>query len=317
MIKFKILEKTPSCARDKTHHYCDYIELITLCDGDDGLSNSDIYDRFLEDDEVQGIGSEDGAESNEKWVAEIDTWFSELAARISAYGEGYPFEFRENRFLLKGNLNDHHFIYLGLLLCSSLRYIEKSSVFSSAFEYASLCAMKEYLPKLAEVHIFGVSSGNEGRYTGSLENKIRKLSEDTNYPVSSRPNTFRSRDNGDGGVDIVAWLPFDEDSNLDKKLLFIGQSASTMDWPSKQHSVDRLHTYLEIDTTSLTILYVPYDMRDCERNIQERTSVTTDILFDRHRMLKLLKPELLFSGELGVAFKQLIESAVEFEEGIL
>jgi len=34
-------------------------------------------------------------------------------------------------------------------------------------------------------------------------------------------------------------------------------------------------------------------------------------------MFKLLKPELLFSGELGVEFKQLIQSAVEFEEGIL
>jgi len=317
MIEFKILEKTPSCARDKTHHYCDYIELITLCDGDDGLSNSDIYDRFLEDEKVQEIGSEDGAESNETWMAEINTWFYELKVRTSAYGEGYPFEFRENRFLLKSNLNDHHYIYLGLLLCSSLKYIENSSVFSSAFEYASLCAMKEYLPELAEVHIFGVSSRNEGLYTGSLKNKIRKLSEDTNYPVSSRPNTFRTGDNGDGGVDIVAWLPFDEDINLDKKLLFIGQSASTMDWANKQHSVERLQIYLDIETTPLKTLYVPYDMRDCDRNIKEWTRVTTDILFDRHRMFKLIKPELLFSGELGVEFKQLIQSAVEFEEGIL
>jgi hypothetical protein len=120
MIEFKILEKTPSCARGKTHHYCDYIELITLCDGDDGLSNSDIYDRFLEDERIQETGSEDGAESNDAWVAEINAWFSELTVRTSAYGENYPFEFRESRFLLKDKLNDYHYIYLGLLLCSSL-----------------------------------------------------------------------------------------------------------------------------------------------------------------------------------------------------
>ncbi len=317
MIEFKILEKTPSCSRDKTHHYCDYIELITLCDGIDGISNSDIYDRFLEDEKIKKIGSEDGAESNENWVAEINSWFSELKARISAYGENYPYEFQENRFLLKDNLNDYQYIYLGLLLCSSLRYIENSSVFSSAFEFASLCAMQEYLPELAEVHIFGVSSRNEGRYTGSLKNKITKLSKDTNYPISSRPNIFKSVDNGDGGVDIVAWLPFYEDVNLDKKLLFIGQSASTMDWANKQHSGERLHAYLDIETKSLNTLYVPYDMRDYARNIKEWTRITTDILFDRHRMLKLLKPERLFSGELGLEFKQLIQSAVEFEEGIL
>ena len=58
MIKFKILEKTPSCAMDKTHHYCDYIELITLCNGVDGLSSSDIYVRFLEDEQIKEIGSE-------------------------------------------------------------------------------------------------------------------------------------------------------------------------------------------------------------------------------------------------------------------
>jgi hypothetical protein len=177
--------------------------------------------------------------------------------------------------------------------------------------------MKEFLPELAEVHIFGVSSGNEGRYTGSLEDKVRRLSKDTDYPVSSRPNTFSVGDNGDGGVDIVAWLPFDGDINLGKKLLFIGQSASTMNWPNKQHSVERLKIYLDIETTSLKTLYVPYDMRDYERNIKEWTLVTIDILFDRHRMFKLLKPEILFSGELGVKFKQLIQSAIKFEEGIL
>ncbi|MDO6720914.1 hypothetical protein Q4575_15985 [Psychrosphaera sp. 1_MG-2023] len=317
MIEFKILEKTPSCARDKTHHYCDYIELITLCDGVDGVSNSDIYDRFLEDSRIPEIGSEDGAQSNELWVAEIDNWFSELKVRQSAYGDNYPFEFEGNRFCLKSELNDSHFIYIGLLLCSSLRYIENSSVLSSAFEYASLCAMTEYLPALAEVHIFGVSSRNEGRYTGSLENKIRLLSEDTNYPISSRSNIFRPADNGDGGVDIIAWLPFNEDTNIDKKLLFIGQSASTMGWPSKQHSGERLRSYLDIETTSLNTLYVPFDMRDYERNIKEWTIVTTDILFDRHRMLNLLKPETIFSGELGLEFKQLIESAIAFEEDIV
>ncbi|WP_305832339.1 hypothetical protein [Photobacterium leiognathi] len=317
MIEFKILEKTPDCARDKTHHYCDYIELIALCSDEDGLSNSDIYDRFLDDGRISEIGSEDGAESNESWVAEIGNWFSELSARVIAYGDSYPFHFVEDRFALKQEIDDSHCVYLGLLLCSSLRYIENSSILSSAFEYASLCAMKSYLPNLAQVHIFGVSSRNQGLYVGSLESKIRLLSEHTNYPVSSRPNVFRNGDNGDGGIDIVAWLPFLEDSNLDKKLLFIGQSAATMDWARKQHSVERLHSYLDIETKTLNTLYVPFDMRDYDRNIREWTLVTTDILFDRQRMIKLLKPNELFSGELGGDFKEIIEAAVTYEEEMI
>ena len=57
-------------------------------------------------------------------------------------------------------------------------------------------------------------------------------------------------------------------------------------------------------------------MRDYDRNIREWTLVTTDILFDRQRMIKLLRPNELFSGELGVEFKGIIDSAVEYEEEI-
>ena len=316
MIEFKILDKTPSCARYKTHHYCDYIELVALCEGENGISNSDIYRRFYEDNRIQDIGTDEGAESNETWVGEIDSWLEELRFREVTYGDKYPFSFEEGRFMICQSLTEHQLVYLGLLLCSSLRYIENSSTFSSAFELASLFAMKEYLPQAAEVHTFGVSSGAD-RYSGSLENKMNRLSADLNCPVSSRPNIFRQRDNGDGGIDIVAWLPFDSDINLNKKLLFVGQSASTMDWPQKQGSVDRLSSYLDVDNTFLNVLFVPYDMRDIERNIQEWTLVTTDILFDRHRLLQLLNPDVMFSGNLGEEFKILIESAVEFEEDII
>lgn len=314
MIEFKSLEKTPECARDKTHHYCDYIELITLCSDEDGISSFDIYDRFQEDGRISSIGTEDGAESNESWVAEIGNWFVELEVRSRSYGNCYPFEFKNSRFVLRADLDDYHLMYLGLLLCSSLRYISNSSVLSSAFEYASLCAMERYLPEVAEVHIFGVSSGNSGKYVGSLENKIRLLSDDIKYPISSRPNVFRAGDNGDGGIDIIAWVPFLDDVNLDKKLFFVGQSAATMEWAKKQHSVERVKSYLDIEHTLLNCLYVPFDMRDNDRNICEWTIVTTDVLFDRHRMLKLIKPVELFSGSLGGNFKDLILSAVDFEE---
>lgn len=314
MIEFKNLERTPSFARDKTHYYCDYIELIALCSDYDGLSNSDVYDRYLEDGKIEDIGSDEGAASNERWVSLIDNWFSELKARLVAYGDYYPFYFNGSRFAFKEELTDKHLMYIGFLLCSSLKYIEKKSLFSSAFEFASLCAMKAYLPKIAEVHTFGVSSKNTGRYVGSLEKKIRLLSQDTRYPISSRPNVFRNGDNGDAGIDIISWLPFYEDINLDKKLLLVGQSASTVEWAQKQHSVDRINSYLDIETKVLSVLFVPFDMRDYERNINEWTLVTTDILFDRLRMLKLIAPEMLFSGELGIEFKSAIRSAIEYVE---
>lgn len=316
MIEFRILEKTPTCAKDKTHYYCDYMELIALTAGADGISSSDIYDRYLEDQRINEIGSQVGAETNEAWMSDIENWFLEISSRIEAYGNKYPFIYSEGRLIICSALSENQLMYIGLLLCSSLRYIENTSIFSSAFEYASLCAMKKYLPTNAEVHIFGVSS-HAPRYTGSLKDKIELLSRDICFPVSSRPNVFRDMDNGDGGIDIIAWLPFQQDINLDKKLLFVGQSAATMDWGRKQSSVDRLKTYLDIETSLLNVLYVPFDMRDVDRNIKEWTLVTTDILFDRHRLLELLEPRELFSGTIGESFKEIIESAVSYEEDIV
>lgn len=317
MIEFNKLDKTPNCAKDKTHHYCDYVELIALVNGSDGVSNSDIYDRFLEDDRIASIGSELGAEVNESWVSSIDTWITEIRSRIIAYEECYPFLFCDGRIVRKAELTERNHIYIGLLLCSCLRNFDNTSILSSSFEYASFCAMKKYLPNIAEVHIFGVSSGTVGRYTGSLEIKMRKLAGDTGYNLKSRPNLFRRVDNGDGGADIVAWVPFNNDSNMDKKLFFIGQSASTMAWPDKQHSGERIKSYLDIENTVLNVLYVPYDMRDYDRNIQEWGQVTTDILFDRQRMINLLDPEDLFSGNIGQQFKSVIEYAASYSEGIV
>lgn len=317
MIEFKLLERTPTHAQDKSHHFCDYIELIVLCDSDDGISVSDVYDRFLEDDRIQEIGSDDGAECNEKWIYRIESWFSEVKSRTIAYGDHYPFEFLDKRIKLKENLNENHLVYLGLLLCSSLTYLEKTDIFTSAFEYISFCATKNYLPRIAEVHIFGVSSKNNHRYTGSLENKIKKFAKDINETVSTKPNVFRDRDNGDGGLDIVAWLPFDSDTNLDKKQLLVGQSASGLNWKDKQGSVDRLKNYLHLTTTPLNVLYVPFDFRDSGRQFSENFLITSDLVFDRHRLIKLLNPEMVFSGELGNKFKLCIQAAIDFEESIV
>lgn len=317
MIEFYNLEKTPNCARDKTHYYCDYVELLALINGIDGVSNSDVYDRFLEDDKISDIGSLRGSEQNESWVSEIDRWFGEIEARSVAYGDSYPFFLDDRRVVRKSNISDFQKIYVGLLLCSSMRNISNSSILSSAFEYASFCAMKNYLPPLSEVHLFGVSSGVISRYSGSLESKIKKLSEDTGYRVSSRKNLFRRIDNGDGGADIVAWIPFGNDINRDKKLFFVGQSASTMRWPEKQLSGARLKTYLDIENTVMNVLYVPYDMRDYDRDFKESGQITTDILFDRHRMINLLTPDDLFSNDTGVEFKAAIDFALDFEEDIV
>ncbi|WP_417690247.1 hypothetical protein [Pseudidiomarina sp.] len=317
MIEFKQLEIPPQCARDRTHHYCDYIELLVLNSDIDGLSTADIYDRFLEDERIPAIGSVEGAGSIDAWSSEIDSWFAELKSREHAYGTYYPFTFHDNRVVLKRELTDYQLVYLGLLLCSSLRYIVDRSKLSSIFEFLSKCAMRQYLPNIAEVHIFGVSSKGEVDYKGSLEDKVRQLAKDMKYEVTSNKKAFRRHDNGDGGVDIIAWVPFEDDINLDKKLIFVGQSAATMDWFPKQHSGRRLKSFLDIEHEIILSFYVPFDMRDASREFQDWSSITTDVMFDRYRLIRLLDPATVFSGPLGEQFKAIIHDAIQFEEDIV
>ncbi|WP_119394088.1 hypothetical protein [Salinibius halmophilus] len=317
MIEFKNLDKPPRCSRENTHYYCDYVELMALLDGGDGVGVSEVYDRFYEDEQIGEIGSEGGAASNEYWVSLIEDWFVEINSRVEAYATFYPFERKNNRLVLKAELIEENYLYISFLLCSLLRYIDGTSRLAGAFEYASYFAMKGYLPGFAESYPFGVSNGNSNRYTGNLENKIRRLGDDLGYSVSQKANVFRRRDNGDGGIDIVAWIPFLNDVNKDKKIVFVGQSAATLDWPNKQGSVSRINSFLHIDNNVVNTLFVPFDMRDSDRNICEWNQVTTDLLFDRVRMLSLIPVNEFFETEVGREMKEFALSAASFEEDLV
>ncbi|XQF94090.1 hypothetical protein ACOBV9_22410 (plasmid) [Pseudoalteromonas espejiana] len=116
MIDFKPLEVTPKQAFSKSHYYCDYIELLALLDCDDGVSQSDIYDRFYDDSVIEDIGTEDGSETNEIWNHRIQNWFTEIESRAFFYSDFYPFEFQNGRLKKRADLSDRRLTYIGLLL---------------------------------------------------------------------------------------------------------------------------------------------------------------------------------------------------------
>ena len=317
MIEFKSLNNLPDTALSKSHYYCDYIELIVLCDSDDGVAVNDIYDRFLEGERISDIGSEDGAISNEKWNSRIQCWFDQLVTRGESYGDDYPFEFIDGRISLKNDMNDRQKLYLGLLLCSLLSYIENSATFTSVFEKISCEATKSYLPAGAEVHVFGKSSATDTKYQGTLMNKVRELATDLSVKVTCSDDDFRKYDNGDGGVDVVAWVPFSNDTNLERKQIFLGQSASGKNWNTKQGSVDRMFNYLNLPRNVQNLLFVPFDFRDENRNFSEKGEITSELIFDRHRLMNLIDPDVIFNDDLGVLFQSKINASIDFEEDIV
>ncbi|HHH2114901.1 TPA: hypothetical protein ACPZUT_000231 [Yersinia enterocolitica] len=318
MIEFKSLSSTPNETLCNSHYYCDYIELLALVDCDDGVAISDIYDRFLEDEKITDIGTENNGRTSEIWSSRINSWFAEVSSRAANYGDYYPFVFDGIRIKKKGSIADIHHIYICLLLCSLLKYLEGYHQVTTIFEKLSYYALKNYLPDSAEVHIFGVSSDRSSKYIGSLEDKFTLLARDLGLTRSLRANIFRPGDNGDGGVDIVAWIPFRGDLNLEHKQIFLGQSASGKNWSSKQASVARVKNYLaDLPDNTQNILFVPFDFRDSDRNFCQNDEITASIIFDRHRMIKLIDLNDMYNDVLNDSFQEVISCALAFEEDII
>lgn len=319
MINFKPLTVTPDEAMHNSHYFCDYIELLALTDCDDGIRITGIYDRFLEDNKIEGIGSSNGSQNVEEWNTKINNWFSEIECRKNHYQEYYPFLLTENKLMLKQNLNECNRLYIFFLLCSSFSYIQNYNCLSTVFEKLSCLVFKKYLPNIAEVYNFGASTTQNERYNGSLQQKFSLLAQDLKLKLSDAPNIFNHKNNGDGGVDIVAWIPFRDDLNLDRKQIFVGQSACGKNWVNKQASVDRVKNYLiDLPNNCQNVLFIPYDIRDFQRNFVHRGELTSSIVFDRYRMLKLIDYQNIQTDPIiGPLYCSIMESALAYKEDIV
>lgn len=327
-LELRSINTPPDLTYSKSHYYCDYIELVALFGSDDLVSHQDIYVRFYDSGVINEesleygvseawVGSENASEYVQRWNDRILNWFNILNSRSLHYGDNYPFNVEHGTIQLKNDLTDKCKIYLGLLLASNLSYHNKRPLFTSIFEEISRIALQSYLGERAQVFCFGVSQLSNPRYTGSLQSKMSTLANDINHELTRQTHIFREGDNGDGGVDVVAWLPYPGDINISRKQLFLGQSATGKNWPTKQGSVVRIKNYINIPDNTQNVLFVPYDLRDNERLFEEDGEITACLVFDRLRIISLVNEVAIWSSEKGADFRETIEEAILFEDDLV
>lgn len=191
----------PDYPMNEANYYVDFIELLALFSGKDGIAYGDINDRFFgEPDE------NNSSEQNDINESFIDGLFLLIEERIVQYGDLYPFMIvNEYTFVLKDEISYNQKIYLFLLLSSSLDIFKSFiSELTSDFESLSHNAIQHFLPK-AIIKSFGKNS----EYTGTAIEKIKKLAEDIGLPIKdSNFNCIGSRNVQERGLDVVGWLPF-------------------------------------------------------------------------------------------------------------
>lgn len=335
---YKRLQIKPNHRHYIHHHWADYAEFLCLANIDGEISKSDLIDRLSERErdlaegnssdiqEILDLEGESAPEPTERcrvdevWTERVNSWFSVLQFRVEAYKDFYPFRIEENELFVEFDTNNlYHKYYIYCLSCSNLYLFEPElrNKLTAIFELISVQVIKNMLPETAIVRLFGSNSLNDdpefGKTVKCLD-KIKNLAKLLNERIGRDVNevNFPDKNFGDEGLDIVAWLPTND--NLQSRLLFFAQCACTTKWVTKQSDSSYEAWGNKINFTSYpsNIVMIPFCYRNERGNWFKISDIRKCFLIDRLRMLSYLREADRIIDDVQV----FIDSIVSYKEPI-
>ncbi|CAH1526350.1 conserved hypothetical protein [Vibrio harveyi] len=286
-------------AFSELNYHCDFVEINALARGQQGIDED--YTETL---------------YPTKTTDELSNLFSLLESRADWYGNSYPFDVNasEMKISLKAHIEDIHKLYIFFLMCScNTKIVREGNILESDFEHISTLVLKAYLPTHAQVHHFGKSSYTDDRYTGLLTNKLDTLAQDLKCQTAYVAEDFADSDTGDGGLDVVAWVPFPEDNlNFMNIQVYLGQCAIGKDWVGKQTDVEKMKNNIHFPLGTVSVMFVPHDLRKEDGHFK-RNRIRTHLMFDRFRLMNLVDAETLAQMRNFSTFNQVI-SRLNFDD---
>ena len=285
------------------HHWEDWVELCCIANMDGQVDISSIADRLREeretrneddieiDDSDESPAEVDQAAKQDKQYFQVKEWFISLATRERLLGKNYPFALNpeNSKLQLKTKLNPVQRLYVALLMMSNLHYFSSSqSDLTSSFETIGVEVFRWLLPPHADVHRFGKGSDNKGRYKGHIWKKIKQLADDLSCETNCKQEDFAPNDNGDAGLDLVGWVPWED--SAPGRLLLLGQCACTPEWAKKQDEASgkRWDSKLKFITSPMTVILIPFFLRTPSGAWHRRTDFSGHLVIDRLRLLRTL-----------------------------
>mgnify|MGYP004061478339 CR=1 FL=1 len=298
------LSKTPS----KTDFFiwCDYIELYCLSHMDKAVSVDNLLETRQEmadtqqdalvierEDYADGedAGDEPLAKAEDRQSRAMADRFRYLAFRQRVFGEDlYPFVVEGRYIYLKEDLSEWHFLYLQLLISSSLSYCPKKrwSQITESFEDISYNVFRSIMPDGWEVYKFGKQQVT--RYQGHIYDKLLKLAEDVRGRLDVERDDFHVSDSGDSGLDLVAWHPM-EDQRPAIPIAFAQCGCSTRDFEFKmlEASPSKLGAHLKVVHEWANYYFMPQAMCKQGNGWERYSDFGRSIVVDRVRVMKLLR----------------------------
>jgi len=293
--------------KNTPHLFADLAELILMVgyNGRNSLHKNDleavintgiISMEELDDDEQADIDADDlnqvDAEKNDRLERQLEDVLTQLDFRTKALNDYYPFEINGEAIVLKNHLNEKQRVYKLLLACSRLRSFEGPGIAQSwakAFTNLSKIALRALLPNEAVIRIFDANSDDRATYyTHSLDEALKRLGQDLSVEINL-PNCDKAGKSGDAGLDLVAFLNFNDGAKTSYALF--GQcGAQETGWPKKTleaHSM-RYRGYYQILFDFPGVMFTPVCYRSADGDWWDIQAATGVVLLDRIRIMKLL-----------------------------
>ncbi len=221
---------------------------------------------------------------DDKQESIISSCISEILYRQNKFGDSYPLTVNSvGDFYVKAmeGYSDAQILYIQLLICSSLTCCKPLlQDLTTEFEKISASALKGFLPQKAIVVQFGKNS----EIKGEVKVKIRELASRMNADVNEK-YIQDLRGSNEAGVDIVAWIPFDDQNS--NQLVFYCQCGCGNDYTKKCGEPSRYNQFLQLNgIKGQIIVFFPYSLIADNGKIYFLGQLTNDsLLFERKRIL--------------------------------
>lgn len=277
--------------RSSMNRWCDLVELHCLYGQDHFCSTEDAKEIIYFKQVDQESELREHSEKEDKINGFIEDVFRYLRYREKELGNLYPFKVTNDTIETKyDDCIKSCSIYIFLLLCSNLLFIEKSNqdAITKEFEICSFHSMKEMVSDKYQTHIFGTSRVDDV-FNGSVRERIEKLADMLNTRTTSlfRENERYDVSGGDAGLDIVSFATLDSESF--SPLIMAQCACSYDDWEKKQNDINEAkwgHIFESI-APYMKFLFVPFFWRKNTNTFIDKTEIYS-CLFDRLRIMKIM-----------------------------
>lgn len=284
------------------HLYADFVELIVLFSKEEvsisdisdlliDVKDSNIINTEIDDLEISEIASLT-SEKDDIIDKRIKSIFEVCIERGNLFKDEYPFFLKDNFIKLNKEISDKQKIYLFLLLASNLNYFTLlSNELTNEFELLSFYCLKYFLPHKAKIKSFGKRSD----YNGNAIDKILSLSNDLGIKINEgKLRHISSRNTQERGLDIVAWIPFQD--RVANMLIFLCQCACGKSWDLKQNDTIFFANYFYFNyNRPIHSMFIPYSLSSINNEFAQADRVLDTLLFDRKRILEQFEETKIFT----------------------